>query len=376
MGRFGHDVIMSPLFSSSSSKSILTPRILCGLLLLSGAACAVMAEDPPETEPVGSAPSPSKVMDDGTVLSSGLNLPSGYALGNGQTLTNGFNLSNGTGGGNPNGINIPGGTIAPPSGSDLEKWIDVSPTTRKRALKYLVQAALSTTQSVTLTYRGTSATYQGVFNHGPGWATGSMTTAEQEKVSASLLARVNQSGAVVAIDLVGPNSSFGTGWNTRSSADHTNYPQVEAAFAGNLFLYPSKVFTCGAGPFSDVAATSPHTAQMCDTRMCDGAASCTTSSCWSNGPNGWECLGTCNGTFKFDTNCYVNCSQSGTYPNAGGTDPYFYACSDANNSTTWTHVMTSYIKQYGYDHVCSGHWECISGLCEIPWYGGTVKHCN
>jgi hypothetical protein len=335
---------------------------------------------------LGIAQLESKTAANGAVLPNGLNLPNGYQLENGQTLTNGFNLSNGTGGGLPNGINVPNGTIAPQSGSDLEKWIDVNPTMRKRTLKYLTEIALSpgtgAGHQVTLTYKGTPETYTGVLGLAPNWAIspGQMTTTEKEKVSAALLARVNTAGAIVNINLVGPDGiKTGDGWNTRTSTDNTNYDTAEAAFAGNLFLNPPKVFACGAGPgpFSTVPANPiiPSDVKFCGSRACDDNVSgtCTNVSC-QVGPNStWYCTGTCGGIIKFHTDCGNICSLNYTSPYSS---VYYTSCADPQNSVTWTQVITSYIKRYGYDHDCSGDWECISQVCGIPWYGGSQTKCK
>jgi hypothetical protein len=380
MGHFRH-LATSKMFSPIYSKLFLTPRnIYCLLLTSVGAACAITAEDPSEREPIVKLESAFKNAGNGIALPNGLNLGNGFNPGNGTSLGNGLDLSNGSGGGLPNGIDVRNGSIAPPSGSDLERWIDVDPTIRKRTIKYLTECALPSTKSVKLTYHGSSETYTGALNLGPGWASGTaqMTTDEQERVSACLLSRINASGAVVTINLVGPSASFGQGWDTRSSSENASYPQIEAAFAGNVFLNPPKAFACGAGPFSTVPAnpSSSDDVEMCGSRACDsgGSESCTTSTCWEDPvQHHWMCRGACAGIIKFHTNCYDICSQANTY---NGGDPYFYSCSDAQNSRTWTHVMTSYIVRHGYDHDCSGDWECTSQSCGTPWYGGTQKKCQ
>lgn len=110
-------------------------------------------------------------------------------LGNGLNLSNGINLSTALYGG------IPGKTIAPPAGSDLEKWIDFSPTMRERILKYLVQCSLSPSVTVTLRYRGVTETLgTGSASLGLSISAGTMTVPDQEKVTACLLARVNAKG--------------------------------------------------------------------------------------------------------------------------------------------------------------------------------------
>lgn len=368
---------------SKYSKAILSPRTVYYLtFLLAGGACAVMTEEPIEPEPLGSAQLASKTSDNGVALPNGLNLPNGFNLGNGTSLTNGFNLSNGTGGGTANGIDVVSGSIAPPSNSDLDKWLDVNPTMRRRTIKYLTQCALPSTKSVALTHNGTTETYTGVLNLGPGWATSGtaqMSTAEQEKVSACMLARINTAGAIVNINLIGPDGlKTGDGWNTRTSTDNTNYPTGEAAFAGNIFLNPPKAFACGngTGPFSSVPANPsiPSQVSFCGSRACDDNASgtCTNTTC-QQGPNSaWFCTGTCGGIVKFHTDCGNICSQSYTSPYSS---TYYTSCVDPQNSVTWSHVMTSYIMRYGYDHNCSGDWECTSQSCGIPWYGGTQTKC-
>jgi hypothetical protein len=306
------------------------------IIIVSG--CGEISDE--EASDLGESSQASTVLTNGTPLTNGLNLPNGTPLTNGTTLSGALNLNNGNQ--SSIGMTLPLGEITP-SGS-LKAWLDSSPAPNKKVLQYLIECALTNGTSISLIYpTGTTTTYTGRVGFGPGLKNGPMTVTEQEKVSACLLARINQLGYSLNINLVGPSSSFGPGWNTRSSADASGYPYDEAAFAGNLFVNPPKTFVCGAGAFSFNAAT------FCTSRAC--SASCTVN------PDNYT--GSC-GIVKFEADCHTQCSQT---PSRGFVDPYFHACQDDNNNRQWDHVLTSYIMRYSFGQPCHGAWECISQSC-------------
>jgi hypothetical protein len=180
--------------------------------------------------------------DNGIFLDNGLNLANGMNLGNGTSLSNGMNLGNGID--LANGMNLGNGIYAPPAGSGLEQWIDVEPPMRKKILRYLVECALPAGVTVQLRYRGVLETLgAGVVGLGPGLQTGLMPTAEQEKVTGCLLARVNAHGIPVSIDLFGPM----TGLSTATSSEVAAYPVAEGAFFGNVFLATPQAYACSMG---------------------------------------------------------------------------------------------------------------------------------
>ena len=176
--------------------------------------------------------------DDGIRLTSGLN-------GNGVNLGNGVNAANGIDLGNS--ATLPGGItgpyFAPPAGSDLERWIDVEPTMRIRILRYLIECALPAGVRVQLRYRGTLTELGfGVGGLGSSLAQGQMPEAEQEAVSACLLARVSTSG-VVELAMFGPFPGF----SARTATD-ASFTRREGIFFGNLFTTTAHAYISQAHP--------------------------------------------------------------------------------------------------------------------------------
>jgi hypothetical protein len=204
----------------------------------------------------------------GVTLPNGLTLANGFVLSNGVTLNNGFTLNNGyvlsnginlTDGAMLNGTEI-GPHFAPPAGSDLEKWIDVDPTMRKRILRYLIQCALPPTVSVSLVYRGlTESLGNGVANMGPELQTGPMWGHSQEKVSACLLARVNAKGESVKITM------YSQAFRVASQEELNQFPVPEAYFYGNLFLPEPKTYFKVVGDGTYASKTDPS---KCSFRAC------------------------------------------------------------------------------------------------------------
>src|SRR5690349_18927139 len=84
-------------------------------------------------------------------------------------------------------------------------------TNNLRIIKDLMECSLPTSVTVRIIYRDTTYTAAGWANLGPTLqrSTG-LTSAEQESVSACLLARVNASGTSVQIDLLGPFTGLNT----------------------------------------------------------------------------------------------------------------------------------------------------------------------
>src|SRR5690349_13586566 len=135
---------MRQIASSICSRPILTRRTLYYIVLVSAGACAGAAEEPVPLETANVGSTQQRIVTSNALENTRLYYPANHVLGNGATLTNGFTLGNGGGGGGlPNGISIPSGAISPSTGSDLDKWIDESPTKRKKIIQYMVECALS-----------------------------------------------------------------------------------------------------------------------------------------------------------------------------------------------------------------------------------------
>jgi hypothetical protein len=85
-------------------------------------------------------------------------------------------------------------------------------------------------------WAGVSTTLRGAFGLGPSWLTG-MTTADQESVSACLMARINARAATVQLDLIG---AFHPSLNTPPAAGY----KAEIAVWGNLYAGTGKINLC------------------------------------------------------------------------------------------------------------------------------------
>ena len=287
----------------------------------------------------------------GIYLTNGLNLGNGFNLGNGVTLGTGLNLANGRSA--SNGINlgttaysgVPADTLAPPAGSDLEKWIDFAPTMRKRILKYLVQCALSSSATVTLKYRGgTEVLAAGGANLGPSIAAGLMTLPDQEKVTGCLLARVNAKGDSVKLDLFGPMKGF----TFATTTELDTYSITEASFYGNVFLSSPKAFIC---------ANAGNPLGLCSFRACaqpDGSCNCglITPSTQSR-PD----IDPCDG---INAPCGFN-----TFSTIRGGQAYFdtYQNSCTSGGYTWNYPITVREAKRGAGANCSASTDCLSGAC-------------
>jgi hypothetical protein len=106
-------------------------------------------------------------------------------------------------------------------------------------IKYMVRCALPAGQSFTSRdQNGTSYTFDGAIGIAPEAVLGPTCDLNcQEKVSACMLAHVNNSGAHIGIWLVGPDAQVGWGSNTA-------YPYQEGAFFGNLIQNPWQGYYC------------------------------------------------------------------------------------------------------------------------------------
>src|SRR5262249_25280584 len=133
--------------------------------------------------------------------------------------------------------------------SDLTKWIDANPAGSLKILKYLVSCALPSGVTVRVNYRGTLYSYTGLVGLGPSIRTGVMTSADQESVSACLLARVNGQALSITIDITGPMAGI-NGALTASdlTLGGTNEADHEAVFFGNVFTNPPQAYMAGLPP--------------------------------------------------------------------------------------------------------------------------------
>src|SRR5215471_19094144 len=108
----------------------------------------------------------------------------------------------------------------------------------RQVVKYLVRCALPDGQSlVKQDQYGTSYTFAGGIGVAPEAVTGTCDLDCQEKISACMLAHVNNSGQHISIWMVGPDP--GIGWGGSSS-----YPYQEGAYFGNIIATPWQGYYC------------------------------------------------------------------------------------------------------------------------------------
>ena len=271
------------------------------------------------------------MLDNGLTLPNGLNLANGFNLANGVNLANGINLANGVDA--LNGINLANGapSIAPPVGSGLEQWIDEDPAMRLRTVQYLIECAMPPGSQVDILYREKSFTYAGRIGLAPSWRAGEMSSAEQEKVSSCLLARINSEAKVVIVDLFGPMPGF----NTATHAELDAFPASEGVFFGNLFLPEPQAYACG------LAALSLDEFRACTASDCgiitvigQGEDPSVLASCYQARLCAWRSLG----------------------------NSYDYASSCTYGGATWRYPITTQLALAAEGQECYGSYQCAKGL--------------
>ncbi len=186
--------------------------------------CSTVGADEQAAEHVASL-SAALTSDNGLQVSNG-------AMSNGLPAVNGIRLLNGvaSNGVASNGVasnGIMSNSLTITAGQPFDQWLSVDTANRRKVLQYTVQCALPSTSKVIYTWGGVTTTLTGAFGLGPSWLTG-MTSADQESVSACLMARINARGASVTLDLIG---QFHPILNTPPA---TGY-KAEVAVWGNLY---------------------------------------------------------------------------------------------------------------------------------------------
>jgi hypothetical protein len=231
----------------------------------------------------------------------GLELGNGLTFSNGMALTNGIAVSNGLA--TSNGLAVTNG-LTYSNGLQPTSGFMASEAGRK-LITYLVECALPAGDSITKN----GYTFQGRVGLAPEWKYGSCGTSCQEWVSACLLARTNEFGKKVQIDMRAPHSAIGT------SPGSTEFNQQEGAFFGNLFSNPPAAYACMGSAWAN--------AQMVQRGCTTGTPGCAIK----------------------NVN-YLNCSTECTYT-SGGT---MLSC--PNVQTGWgtqrqySALITTYLKPY------------------------------
>ena len=178
----------------------------------------------------------------------------------------------------------------------------------RASLVYAIGCALPAGVNVTGTYNqgGSlySVTWQGEIGLASGWRTSSLTTSQQQLVSACVLARVNLTGASVMVSLRGPSSGLSV-----TPAESTAYLKQEGGFFGNIFQGPGFHLAACKGSLA-VAPANRRCAQPTNTLQ-----------------NVTEC------GFSYAGACAAVCT--------GGT--YFTGCL-AKNGTRYAEAVSSFLK--------------------------------
>lgn len=113
----------------------------------------------------------------------------------------------------------------------------------REQLKYLVSCALPQDTTVIAVADNKRFSFPGSMGLAPGWATQSLTAAEQRQVSACMLARTNRFGVPVQLSL--RSDAADAPESLHADADEQRgFPFFEAGFFGNLFLEHPEGYVC------------------------------------------------------------------------------------------------------------------------------------
>jgi hypothetical protein len=295
------------------------------------------------------------VTDNGLLLVNGINLYNGAGsdVGNGIVMRNGADVGNGI---SPqNGIDVGNGIISPPAGSDLDLWLSVDPVMRAKLIKYTIQCALDPSQTITFTHGGITEFVPGIANLGAGWAWGHMSVAEQQAVTACLLARVNAAGQTVQIDMFGDYP----GLDYQTDSEAATWGVNEAIFFGNLFKSPPSTYVV----VEPVGGTPGYPVHVCDMRSCRDASD--------------NCLSPFDGdlyTIESNPSQHASCgalkvpsSGAGYYRNLSYTGVYYWMYWDntlpGEDGTTYWKPISVFIHAKPAGARCYSQQICASGSC-------------
>ena len=190
----------------------------------------------------------------GATTFNGLSIGNGLLFSNGLQLSNGLSLKRGLA---DQGLNLSYG-LATENGLSSQFGYTQMPEGRT-LIKYMVECALPQGDSVVKA----GTTYNGMIGLAPQWKNGGCDKGCQEWVSACLLARTNEFGAHVNIDMRAEHESIGI------DPGNPEFNQQEGAFFGNLFSNPPVSHACmGNSPINSIfelrtCATNP----MCSTHL-------------------------------------------------------------------------------------------------------------
>lgn len=211
-----------------------------------------------------------ELVDRGAAVGSALPHATGLSFGDGLDLANGLSMANGLGVGTGLGV---GAALTSPTGLSPNVGL-MTTDAGQRLVKAIIECALPVTQSVSKAdpLNGGTRTFKGRLGLASSWATGKCDVNCQQVVSACLLARANEQGDPIMVDMRGTQSALGT------TASGSQYAVQEGAFYGNLFQNPPRAFackgvdgtfgvfedrTCGDGVACAIAGIDEHCKEKC-----------------------------------------------------------------------------------------------------------------
>ncbi len=228
----------------------------------------------------------------------------------------------------------------------------------REAVKYMVKCAFPSGHRLTAqdnVVPPNTYTFDGAIGVAPELEFGTCDLNCQEKVSACMLAHVNNSGVHVGIWLVGPDN--GIGWGTSP-----DYPYMEAAYFGNLFMASPKGNYCAGNNLSAGASLG---------RL---GGSFGTGGGVLNSPYGtqWDSVNNQN----VPAYCTFASSNYCTPQNGG-----FASCSDPSPQTpytsghAWTHPVTVYrnFEPTQLYKICNRYGKCLGVVAGSTSTGANIE---
>ncbi len=321
--------------------------------------------------------------DNGLVTKNGLAAINGLSLTNGLKTVNGLNLINGLA--TRRGLTTVNGLFVNCEGRTDSTCIDpdglLSRTTGMMkdaggvtTAQYLIRCALPPDQVIRIRdYTGAFVMMSGEVGLAPEWSTNSCTRECEEKVSACLLALINQNGVQRKINMT-------AGWTGNPlGTSHPGYTVLESAFFGNLFRSPVEAYAVSgydhAQTVTDVengSATSKglqlrscaHAGRLADTypEFLEAMPGCSATNIGSSAPpeNSWSAL-------RGDPTNYNKCSFASTDAATGGVPSRSTAleCSGPGTSTrSWRFPISTWrLANPWMDSCPSDPYKSQPGLC-------------
>ncbi|WP_224371668.1 hypothetical protein [Hyalangium versicolor] len=230
-----------------------------------------------------------------------------------------------------NGLSTNGLSTNGVNTADFATWFQSDPQQKDSLMKYVVRCGLEDGQSLSYTDPVTaiSYTWKGLLGLTPGWAGGApVTEAEQQVMTACLVAHVNKYGMSVPLSVLGRNSEREE--IPYSQDELATYSLPEGCFFGNLFT--------GEGLFVGRDSSSLGATES-SLRACALMSSATESAC---------------APVKYVGTCASLCTREGT-------EPYYASCT--LNGDAYLPITTRLLPEEVY--------QCGDGVCQATEHCGT-----